>query len=394
MKVALSSIKHKGFFKKLTILSLSVLTVMSAATIAPSLPLIAAEFNSTPNAALLSKLMLSVPALFIALSAPFAGRFIDKHGRINLLYFGLLLYALSGTSGYFLNNIYHILFGRILLGISIGITMTIGITLIGDYFEGEERKKFIGFQGAFIAMGGVVFIMIGGFLADISWEKPFLIYGLSLLFIPMVILFLAEPSKPHIDSQIDSEPSNGLINIVYVTAFIFMILFYIIPTQLPFHLKEIGIKQNSLIGLALAINSLGGVIGALYYSRVKNKVEFTTVFSIGFLLMALGYIVSGFTANFTLVVVAMFMAGLGFGLILPNLNLLVIQLTKAEVRGHNLGILTTCFFLGQFLSPIVLEPIAITATLSAVFSLAGGCLFFLSVAFIFLNHSKWMKKRG
>lgn len=386
--------KYRGLFLKLTLLLVSIMTVMSAATIAPALPLLADVFNSTPNAELLSKLMLSVPALFIALSAPFAGRYIDRHGRLKLLYFGLILYAVSGTSGYFLNNIYHILFGRIVLGVSIGITMTIAVTLIGDYFEGEERKRFIGFQGAFISMGGVVFITIGGYLADINWKMPFLIYGLSVFVIPLVMLFLTEPNKPFTKTKSATEKSNVLINIVYATAIVFMVLFFIIPTQLPFQLKEMGIEKQSLAGITLAINALGGVIGSLLYSRVKHNLGFAAVFSAGFLLMGMGYIASGLAFNFAIVLTSMFIAGLGFGLILPNMNLWVIQLTQEEIRGKNIGILTTCIFLGQFLSPLVVEPFTLIIDLSMVFSLAGGCMLLLSVAFILLNNSNWLAKKS
>lgn len=383
-----------GPFLKLTILLISIMTVMAAATIAPSLPLLAEVFKSTPHSALLSKLILSVPALFIAISAPFAGRFIDRFGRINLLYFGLILYAISGTSGYFLDNIYHILIGRMLLGISIGITMTIAITLIGDYFEGEERRRFIGIQGAFITTGGVIFITIGGFLADISWQMPFLIYLLSLLVLPMILFFLTEPSQSIVQSQTNVEKSSGLINLIYVTAFVFMILFYIIPTQLPFQLREIGVEKNSLAGIALAINALGGVIGSLFYSRVKQKIKFSSVFSLGFLLMAIGYLITGLTFSFLWVLIAMFIAGLGFGIVLPNMNLWVIQLTKAEVRGKNIGVLTTSIFIGQFISPLVVEPFTLTMNLSMIFALAGGCMLLMSIAFVWLNRSKWISRIG
>ncbi len=376
--------KFRRFLLKLTVLSVSVLTIMSAATIAPVLPSLAKEFSTVPYAPFLSKLMLSLPALFIALSAPLAGRFIDQHGRLKLLYFGLILYAMAGTSGYFLDNIYYILGGRILLGCAIGITMTVGVTLIGDYFQGEQRKRFVGFQGAVIAFGGVIFTQVGGILADIGWQIPFLIYLLSLLFIPMVLVFLKEPDIGHQDSvhtQAEHQTPAGLLHKLYGTAILFMILFYIIPTQLPFHLNKIGVNQYSIIGTALAINSLGAVIGSLMYARVKRRIDFPHVFFIGFLLMAIGFFGVGVTTNVIITFGFVFAAGIGFGLILPNLNFWIIEITKAEVRGHNIGVLTTCIFLGQFISPIISEPLITLFDVSAIFPLAGGCLGLLSLAF-------------
>lgn len=377
--------RQKQYFLKATLLFVSILTVMSAATIAPSLPLIAKVFQDTPNAALLSKLLLSIPALFIAISAPIAGKFIDRYGRIKLLYVGLILYILSGTSGYFLNNLYHILIGRVLLGISIGITMTIAITLIGDYFEGEERSRFVGLQGAFIALGGVVFITFGGFLADIDWRTPFLIYGLAIFLIPLIIFYLPEPERSEARIELKREKPSRMLRALFFTTLLFMILFYIIPTQLPFYLKEIGVNKQSFVGLALGINALGGVIGSLIFSKLKQRMSFTAILSVGFAIMSMGYFGTGLSLSYIFVTAFLFIAGLGFGLILPNINLWVIQLTKAEIRGKNMGILTTFMFFGQFLSPIVVHPLVASINLSGVILIAAGCLLSISLLFLLLK---------
>ena len=134
--------------------------MMAAAIIAPSLPDIALEFKQLPHVELLSKLILSIPALMIAIISPFVGRYIDRFGRLKLLYIGLVIYAISGTSGYFLNDLYLILLSRILLGVGIGIIMTIAMTLVGDYFIGKERQDFIGYKSAFIGLAGVMFLSL------------------------------------------------------------------------------------------------------------------------------------------------------------------------------------------------------------------------------------------
>jgi MFS family permease len=165
---------------KWVLLLSSTLTVMSGATIAASLPQMAAVFKSNPNALLLSKLVLTLPAIFIALSAPIFGKLSDTFGRVKILNFCLLLYAISGVSGYFLTDLYAILVGRAFLGISVGGISTMAITLAGDLFKNEEREKFIGMQAAFMSLGGVVFIALGGFLAQQNWRLPFLIYSLDI----------------------------------------------------------------------------------------------------------------------------------------------------------------------------------------------------------------------
>ena len=81
----------------------------------------------------------------------------------------------------------------------------------------------------------------------------------------------------------------------------------------------------------------------------------------------------------------MLLSGLGFGLILPNINLWIIHLSPSEIRGKNIGALTTFFFLGQFLSPLLFEPIIVRSSISEIFVLAGIFLFIMSALFGILN---------
>jgi len=244
---------------------------MSAANIAPSLPQMAVVFQKIQNVEFLTKLILTIPTLFIALVAPLVGRFIDRYGRINLLLIGLLLYGLAGTSGYYLDNLYYILLSRAILGVAVGIVMTISVTLAGDYFEGLERQKFIGLQVAFVSFGGVVFIATSGVLADLSWQAPFLIYGFSLLVIPLVIIFLNEP-KVKIPLKTQSPLGNEKwVKLIYGITILTWILFFIIPVQLPFLLKSIDVEKNAIIGFAIATNTIFAAISSSFYSRIKKR---------------------------------------------------------------------------------------------------------------------------
>src|SRR5690348_12716823 len=143
---------------KLTLLFVSSLTIMSVITISPALPQMAIAFAGIKNAAFIVKMVLTIPALMIAIVSPVTGRLIDRHGRLKILRMALVLYAIAGAGGFFLNNLYYILISRAVLGISVGMSMTIVITLIADYFEGIERQKFVGLQIAFMSIGGILFL--------------------------------------------------------------------------------------------------------------------------------------------------------------------------------------------------------------------------------------------
>ncbi|MTI32180.1 MFS transporter [Xanthovirga aplysinae] len=373
---------------KLTLLLASSLTVMSGATIAPSLPQMASVFANTEGAEFLSKLILTLPALFIALTAPFVGRFIDRHGRVKLLTIGLLLYALGGTSAFILNDLYHILIGRALLGISVGIIMTIATTLIGDYFEGDERQKFMGIQSAFVAFGGVLFVGAGGLLADFHWRNPFLIYLFSLLVFPLALSFLKEPksiTSPGAEASKKTGKPSKLVFIVFAITFVQMIIFYMVPVQIPFLLKTLGVGKNALSGIAIAANTVGATIFSLLYSNIKKKLSFPMIVSLALLLMTGGYVMVWLGDNYTVIILAMLFSGFGLGLTMPNISLWLIQLSPAEIRGKQMGYLTTSLFLGQFLSPVLVQPLAKQFNLAQIFGLAAVVMIVLSFLFVGLH---------
>ncbi len=374
---------------KLTLLLVSSLTIMSVITISPALPQMTIAFAGVKNAAFIVKMVLTIPALMIAIVSPVTGRLIDRRGRLKILRFALVLYAVSGVGGYFLNNLYYILISRAVLGLSVGMSMTIVITLIADYFEGIQRQKFVGLQIAFMSIGGILFLVLGGILADISWRYPFLIYLTSLLVLPLTIIFLREPAvveKRNETHQYLKAPP--IIWLLFFNIMIMWIIFFLIPVQIPFYLKSIGVEKNSLIGAAIAISTLFSAMSSFSYSRIKARLSFLSIFSIGYLLMAAGFICIAFSTTYVLVVVAMMLCGLGMGMMIPNTNMWVMKIAPPEIRGKEIGKLTTFWFLGQFLSPVVIAPILKNLSLSSTFMMAAGFLFLLSLGFLIFHFSK------
>ena len=325
----------------------------------------------------------------IAIFSPITGRLIDRYGRLRILWFSLVLYAISGSAGYYLNNIYHILVSRAVLGLSVGMSMTIVITLIADYFEGMERQKFVGLQIAFMSMGGILFIGLGGILADIGWRYPFLIYLFSLLVLPLAVMFLDEPKVGEKRNQSDQPvKAPQIIWMLFFNTMFMWIVFFLIPVQIPFYLKAIGVERNALIGAAIASSTLFSAVSSLSYSKIKSRFSFLSIFSIGYLFMAAGFVCISLSHTYVLVVIAMMLSGLGMGMMIPNTNMWVMKIVPPQIRGKEIGKLTTFWFLGQFLSPIIIFPVLNILSLSSTFMLAAGILLLMSIGFLVFNFSK------
>lgn len=368
---------------KATLLVTSTLTVMSGATIAPSLPVMQAHFSEVENVAYWVRLVLTVPALFIVIGAPFVGQMIDRFGRKSSLVAATLIYGLAGSSGLILDSLWAILIGRALLGLSVAGVMTGVTTLIADYFTDQARANFLGMQAAFMSLGGVVFLSAGGFLADLNWRVPFLIYLFALILLPLVLLFLYEPSRTSSETSVGEVNAVRLplklLTLIYGLALLMQVIFYLIPVQLPFYLKVISNASATQSGLAIATATLASAIASLIYGRIKARLGVVSIVALAFGLMGIGYTIIGLVSS--VVVIGLILGGLGLGLLMPNLNVWLTTETPDVLRGRALGGLTTFFFLGQFLSPLLGQPLAQQIGLGATYAWAGGLLLFLALLF-------------
>ncbi|MBD0364305.1 MAG: MFS transporter [Coleofasciculus sp. C3-bin4] len=373
--------------KLITLLLTSSMTVMAGATISPALPQIQQFFQNEPNSEFWVKLMLTLPALFTAIGAPFAGIIIDRFGRKPLLTGAVILYGLAGGSGCVLSSLTGLLIGRAFLGIAVGAIMTTSIALIADYYQGPKRNQVMGIQAAFMGYGGVIFLTLGGFLADINWRVPFLIYLSAFAVLPLVIFCLTEPNVESAQAERLAEDADaklpvGTIALIYALTFLTMVVFYMIPVQLPFYLKSLGQVSNAQTGLAIAASTLASAIISMRYGSIKTHLSFQGVLICLYLLMGLGYVTISLAGNYALVVLGLIIAGLGLGLLLPNMNVWLNAKTPISSRGRVLGGLTTCMFLGQFCSPIVSQPIAQQIGLGVTYSVAGVVMWTLAVLLV------------
>ena len=353
----------------------ATLTIMAGATIAPSLPQMGKVFAEVPNSDVLVRLVLTITALAIALSAPLAGLFADRVGRRPLLIFSLALYAAAGVSGYFAPNLWLILAGRVLLGVGVAGVMTAGSALAADLFDGSRRAAFLGLQSAFTSFGGVLFLPLGGLLANLGWRDPFLVYLAALLILPFAVLAVREAARPAqpgaAQAGATGEPSGFRAALpVYLLGFISMVVFYMGPTQLPFYLQRFGISPSS-VGLVIAVSTLMGAFAALGYARLRARLSFPALAAASLALLGVGWVVVGTAHGVAQVILGLIFGGLGSGLAIPNLSVWIAGLATPAGRGRLLGGLTTAIFLGQFLSPLLSQPLSKLLGLGAVFAWAG-----------------------
>ncbi len=219
----------------MAILSISLLTVMASAAVSPALAKIRQAFPAADIT--LIKLVLTLPSLLIIPFSLLSGFLAARMKKKNVLLIGLVIYFLGGVGGGFAQNITQLLIIRGLFGIGVGLIIPLSTSLIADFYEGAERTKVMGLSGSVSHMGGVIFLLLSGWLACMSWRYAFGVYSLSLVTAIMLMVWLPEPVPKKTGAPVKAKLPGGVYWCAALGA-LMMVAFYAAPTNLAMFIEN------------------------------------------------------------------------------------------------------------------------------------------------------------
>ena len=339
----------------------AMLTVMSNATITPSLPGLEAAFADDPLAPTITRLLITAPSLLVAVVAPLAGVLTDRLGRRRPLLWGLAIYAVAGTAGLYLPTIEAILASRLALGLGVALIMTAQAALIGDYFDGPARGRLMGYQMASTNLGGLLFVTAAGALAASDPRLPFAIYALAVPLFPLLWRILPEPprlgGRGHgVLPDLPADPGWRMVaGVMAGAAGLTFVIFYAVPTQLPYHLGGIGLDDprhaGAVMGAMMASAAVMSVVsGLIRLGRIATPVT-------GYALLALGFAAIALAQSLAIAMAGAALIGAGLGFCIPTFITAALNASPARYRGLVSGLISSAICLGQFLSPLASTPL-------------------------------------
>ena len=339
-----------------TILSMSLLTVMAGAAIAPALGIIKAHFSEAP--AMLVQFIVSMPALLIIITNLFFLSLSRVLRTRAIATTGLLLYVVAGTGCFFVDDIYLLLAMRALLGVSVGLIMPLSTGLLAYYFPPEQQAQLMGLSAAMNQMGGVVATLLAGLLATIEWNYAFLVYLLGLIALVMVWLWLP-------DEQLGSANKRGVpfhprqllkFHPSVIGMLLLMMIFFIFPTNFAIVANQqqglsTGLITVIMVGLDVVAFFVGLAFGSLM-NRFRQSIKYFAP-----LFFLLGY-ASYLVPSVSMAVLGSVFIGMANGVGVPYLN------TIASIKGGKnsattvMPLLSAALYLGQFISPLIVIPMS------------------------------------
>lgn len=337
-----------------SILSLSLLTVMAGAAVAPALGVIQAYFSGTSQTVV--QLIISIPALFIVITNLCFPALSRRFSTKTLVLGGLLLYTVGGCAAGLFDQIALVLVMRALVGVGVGILMPLSTGLLTFYYPPERQAALMGYASAMNQMGGVIATLLAGLLSQLNWRASFLVYLLGLLSIVLCLGFLLSDrlDQPQHAEEASAAGSPFRTYFIYILAmFLLMSIFFVYPANFALETTAEGAVPAQCIAAIMAGADLVAFVGGLLFVHLRRamgrgcKLLAPVLFLLGFLLLTL---LGGWPGTLLGSACIGFANGVGIPFLISEASMQAGKSAASTV----MPLLSAAMYLAQFLSPLLL----------------------------------------
>jgi MFS family permease len=281
------------------------------------------------------------------------GKMSDKYGRKHILAFGLVILALGSVVCAMSDNIYTLIFGRLLQGA--GAIGGVVLAYLNDLATEETRAKIFARMGQFIALAFGISMIVGPTIgAKYGVDSLFLITaGLAILAI--VLLYAKVPNPPKVEhfqehAKISEVLTNKELLKIYFSGFMqkgMMVIIFMI-TPLIF-VNELGWDKFELWKVylpALVFGIFAMPFGAIMAEK-KGKGKLVFILSAVFMVSS----VIAFLAKFYVIGVILFF--FGFNLLEPVLQSFTGKVARVHEKATAMSLGNSIQYMGIFLGGMI-----------------------------------------
>ncbi|OEU69435.1 MAG: MFS transporter [Desulfovibrio sp. S3730MH75] len=353
------------------IFAVTLMAIMGVSSIIPSLPLMIKELEISPSSIGLVFTIFTLPGIFFA---PLAGIFADRIGRKKILVPALLLFGIAGVACYFAPDYKWLLGLRLIQGIGAASIGVINLTIIGDLFTGDDRIRAMGLNASVLSIGTAIFPALGGVLAQINWQAPFL---LAFVAIPLawVVTYKLENPEPasngafmkYLKEALNGMKNKQVLGLFAIFTLTFIILYGPIITYLPILLNSRFDASPLMIGFVISSASFVTAIAASQMGRLLNIMSQTRMIALSAFAYAAAMVMIPESTSALWCIIPVCFFGLGQGLNLPNSMSMLTAIAPMEQRAIFMAINGMLLRVGQTIAPILMGLIYAGFGLDSVF---------------------------
>lgn len=336
----------------------------------------AVALGATP---FLAGLAVGMYSLSNVLGNVISGIFADRRGPFAMLIFGLASTGVVLFSYHLAGGPYSLLAIRFFHGLAAGFTVPAAFTFLANKTQQSRRGKGAAVSGAFVGLAAIIGPAFGAIYASrTSVQETMGVTGTILLLLSVVsFFFLRKESLKKESADTATIPlssdfrSRGLLQ-AFAGAFFLMFSQGVLAYMLP--LKIDGLKLPSeMSGLLLSTFGIAAILVFLLpVNRLFDLVRPVYTLIIGFICMGVSLFLLSAVSFAPLMYAAMISYGVGFALLFPSINSLLIDSTDSRSRGRAYGYFYAFFSFGVVAGSSVTGALELSA--NEGFILSGSLL--------------------
>lgn len=309
--------------------SISALNALPGLAVSPILGKLSTIFPGSTELDI--QMLSSLPSLLIIPFIILSGKLTEKINIIKLLQIGLVIFSLSGLLYLLSGKMWQLIAVSALLGIGSGLIVPLSTGLISHFFTGGYRTKQFGYSSAITNITLVMATSLTGYLAEINWHLPFVVYLFPL--ISIVLSYYLKSNMTLDTSEIkpadvilpDSNPSDTAYgksgiqvnHLLQIMSFYGLItyLVVIVTFNLPFLMKSYHFTSGNS-GIMISLFFLAIMTPGFFLNRIvaswKKKTKFYCL-----LLVAAGMGLILISHTEWLIGLGCILIGFGYGVVQP-----------------------------------------------------------------------------
>ncbi len=338
------------------IFCVTLMAVLGVSSITPAFPRIVEALGISPGDVGLLITAFTLPGVILV---PVMGILADHIGRKNVLVPSLMLFGISGGLCFLVKNFNLLLLLRFIQGVGAASLGSLNITIIGDLYRGRERAAAMGYNTSVLSLGTASYPIIGGALAMLSWNYPFL---LSIAAIPIGVLVMFNLKNPepedhrglreYLIGTLKNVGKPPVIGLLTITTSTFTILYGSYLTYLPL-LMGLFEATPLMIGLIMFIMSFTTALTSSQLNRLLKRCSEKRLLIAASILYSLALITIPSIPNLYILTIPIIIFGVAHGLNIPVVQTLLTGMVPTEQRAAIMSINGMVLRLGQTLGPVI-----------------------------------------
>ena len=312
---------------------------------------------------------------------PLSGYMLDRFSRKQIYVWSFLFFVLFYFGYILAGSLVLIVIMRIMHGFTWGTITTASNTLALDIMPASKRGEGLGYYGMAMNLSMAIGPVAGLFLYDRYNFDVIFFTAITSGFLGLIAaLMIKAPVKIHV---VHDQPLSldrfllvqGIpigINVIFIAVSYGMILSFA-----AMYGKEIGVKNT---GMFFTMMAIGIAVSRIFSGKLvdRGKIHFASL--MGLLILAFSLVLFSLSTNSLFYFLSALLIGLGYGILFPAFQTLVINMAHHNQRGTANSTYYTAFDIGVGAGMIIAGKIAELSGLAMAFGF-GAFLSIVAVLF-------------